>query len=205
MDMMPLAAAWRACRPRIRKAPACCGAGFCLGLSQPDYNFARAVGCFQVLGYPHRPIELPEAFWAIRVILVLVKAFWTLGGQSVGRFKNKALFFASLNTTFGQLQANPSSGDALRFAKAQQARTSDAVYAMVQCRNYLSKADYLARYSVAEKQILNCSPSNGAQVIYDGCFHRSTACSHLRVSSQAAVTTRDTTFSYKPYLLFSDS
>ncbi|KAK6912367.1 Gnk2-homologous domain [Dillenia turbinata] len=85
---------------------------------------------------------------------------------------DKALFFSNLNTTFGQLQVNLSSGDAVRFAKAQQSRTSDPVYAMVQCRNYLSKADCLACYAVAEKQIRNCSASNGARVIYDGCFLR---------------------------------
>ncbi|KAK6927795.1 Serine-threonine/tyrosine-protein kinase, catalytic domain [Dillenia turbinata] len=87
---------------------------------------------------------------------------------------DKVVFFANLNATFGQLQAdlNTSSGDAVWFATAQQSRTSDPVYAMVQCRNYLSKADCLACFAVAEKQIRNCSVSNGARVIYDGCFLR---------------------------------
>ncbi|KAK6912366.1 Gnk2-homologous domain [Dillenia turbinata] len=93
-------------------------------------------------------------------------------GCSSYNVTDNALFFASLNTTFGQLQANLSRGLGMQFATAQQPRTSDPVYAMVQCRNYLSKADCLACYAVAEKQIRNCSASNGARVIYDGCFLR---------------------------------
>ncbi|KAF4398466.1 hypothetical protein G4B88_025445 [Cannabis sativa] len=80
-------------------------------------------------------------------------------------------FFSNLNATFSDLGAQLRDGDK-RFATAQQARGSDPVYAMAQCRNYLSSADCAACFAAAEKQIRNCSAANGARVIYDGCFLR---------------------------------
>ncbi|KAL8133859.1 hypothetical protein AgCh_009066 [Apium graveolens] len=58
------------------------------------------------------------------------------------------------------------------FATAQQARSSDPVYGMVQCRNYLSSRDCVACFDAAVSLIRNCSAANGARVIYDGCFLR---------------------------------
>ncbi|XP_062095470.1 cold-responsive protein kinase 1-like [Humulus lupulus] len=80
-------------------------------------------------------------------------------------------FFTNLNATFSDLRAQLRGGDK-RFATAQQARGSDPVYAMAQCRDYLSAADCAACFAAAEKQIRNCSAANGARVIYDGCFLR---------------------------------
>ncbi|KAI3462199.1 hypothetical protein Pfo_018862 [Paulownia fortunei] len=84
---------------------------------------------------------------------------------------NIADFFNNLNATFSDLRTQLSGGGR-RFATAQQARSSDPVYAMVQCRNYMSEADCLACYDAAVSQIRNCSAANGARVIYDGCFLR---------------------------------
>lgn len=82
-------------------------------------------------------------------------------------------FFNNLNATFADLRTQLSSaGGSVRFATAQRARSSDPVYAMAQCRNYMSKADCLACYDAAVAQIRNCSAANGARVIYDGCFLR---------------------------------
>ncbi|KAG8373510.1 hypothetical protein BUALT_Bualt11G0031700 [Buddleja alternifolia] len=81
-------------------------------------------------------------------------------------------FFNNLNATFADLRTQLSSGGGRRFATAQQARSSDPAYAMVQCRNYMSEADCLACYDAAVSQIRNCSAANGARVIYDGCFLR---------------------------------
>ncbi|KAM6551925.1 hypothetical protein CsatB_001733 [Cannabis sativa] len=80
-------------------------------------------------------------------------------------------FFSNLNTTLSDLGAQIREGDKW-FATAQQARGSDPVYAMAQCRNYLSSADCAACFAAAEKQIRNCSAANGARIIYDGCFLR---------------------------------
>ncbi|KAG8373509.1 hypothetical protein BUALT_Bualt11G0031600 [Buddleja alternifolia] len=81
-------------------------------------------------------------------------------------------FFNNLNATFADLRTQLSSGGGRRFATAQQARSSDPVYAMVQCRNYMTEADCLACYAAAVSRIRNCSAANGARVIYDGCFLR---------------------------------
>ncbi|XP_073060742.1 cysteine-rich receptor-like protein kinase 2 [Primulina eburnea] len=82
-------------------------------------------------------------------------------------------FFNNLNATFADLRTQLSSaGGSVRFATAQRARSSDPVYAMAQCRNYLSEADCLACYDASVAQIRNCSAANGARVIYDGCFLR---------------------------------
>lgn len=80
-------------------------------------------------------------------------------------------FYNNRNATFADLRRQISQENKL-FATAQQSRSSDPVYAMVQCRNYLSPADCLACYDAAVLQIRNCSAANGARVIYDGCYLR---------------------------------
>ncbi|VFQ75073.1 unnamed protein product [Cuscuta campestris] len=52
------------------------------------------------------------------------------------------------------------------------ATTGPPVYAMVQCRNYLSAADCVACFDAAVAAILSCSSANGGRVIFDGCFLR---------------------------------
>ncbi|VFQ88141.1 unnamed protein product [Cuscuta campestris] len=52
------------------------------------------------------------------------------------------------------------------------ATTGPPVYAMVQCRNYLSAADCVACYDTAVVAIRSCSSANGGRVIFDGCFLR---------------------------------
>ncbi|XP_028124365.1 cysteine-rich receptor-like protein kinase 2 [Camellia sinensis] len=84
---------------------------------------------------------------------------------------NLSDFFSNLNATFSGLR-NQISSQNKKFATAQQARTSDPVYAMVQCRDYLSVADCVSCLDAAVSQIRNCSAANGARVIYDGCFLR---------------------------------
>lgn len=79
-----------------------------------------------------------------------------------------------LNETLDDLRAQVSN-QSKHFATAQEARGADPVYAMFQCRNYLSTADCAACFVVATAQIRNCSAgANGARVIYDGCFLRYT-------------------------------
>ncbi|KAH0982061.1 hypothetical protein GBA52_009238 [Prunus armeniaca] len=80
-------------------------------------------------------------------------------------------FYTNRNATFSDLKTQLNK-NSTHFATAQQFRGSDPVYAMVQCRNYLSTADCTACFTAAASQILNCSAANGARVIYDGCFLR---------------------------------
>ncbi|KAL5577349.1 hypothetical protein UlMin_019048 [Ulmus minor] len=71
-------------------------------------------------------------------------------------------FYSSLNGSLSSLRAQLAAGK--HFATAQH------VYALVECRNYLSTADCVACFAAAAAQIRNCSAANGARVIYDGCF-----------------------------------
>ncbi|KAI8031384.1 Cysteine-rich receptor-like protein kinase 2 [Camellia lanceoleosa] len=84
---------------------------------------------------------------------------------------NLSNFFSNLNATFSDLRSQISSQNK-KFATAQKASTSDPVYAMVQCRDYLSVAHCVSCFDAAVSQIRNCSAANGARVIYDGCFLR---------------------------------
>ncbi|KAL6963301.1 hypothetical protein U1Q18_049064 [Sarracenia purpurea var. burkii] len=85
---------------------------------------------------------------------------------------NLSDFFSNFNATMSALRSQLVAAQNNHFATAQQARTSDPVYAMVQCRDYLSTADCVACFDTAVSQIRNCSAANGARVIYDGCFLR---------------------------------
>ncbi|KAK7387336.1 hypothetical protein VNO78_28061 [Psophocarpus tetragonolobus] len=81
-------------------------------------------------------------------------------------------FNQNLNATLNDLRTQVSN-QSKHFATAQEARGADPVYAMFQCRNYLSTPDCAACFTAAASQIRNCSAgANGARVIYDGCFLR---------------------------------
>ncbi|XWS19236.1 hypothetical protein CRYUN_Cryun32bG0113500 [Craigia yunnanensis] len=86
-------------------------------------------------------------------------------GYNVTSFSD---FSRNLNATLtelrGQLENN------MYFAVAQDATGSNPVYAMVQCRNYMSKRDCISCFTAASSQIRSCSAANGARVIYDGCL-----------------------------------
>ncbi|KAK6127430.1 hypothetical protein DH2020_038819 [Rehmannia glutinosa] len=122
-------------------------------------------------------------WWLRRIVVAAaVSAWWQQAnsepqinllnrGCSQYNATNTADFFNNLNATFSGLRTRLSGGGR-RFATAEQARSSDPVYAMVQCRNYMSGPDCLACYDAAVAQIRNCSAANGARVIYDGCFLR---------------------------------
>lgn len=122
--------------------------------------------------------------WLLRFIVaaIAVSTWWQLAncepqinllnkGCSQYNASNIPDFFNNRNATFSALRTQLSAGGR-RFATAEQARSSDPVYAMVQCRNYMSGADCLACYDAAVSQIRNCTAANGARVIYDGCFLR---------------------------------
>ncbi|XAR73580.1 Non-specific serine/threonine protein kinase [Bertholletia excelsa] len=79
--------------------------------------------------------------------------------------------FSKPNATFADLRSQLAD-QKKSFATGQQDKTSDPVFAMAQCRKYLSNADCVACFDAAVKGIRNCSGSSGAHAIYDGCFLR---------------------------------
>ncbi|XP_073106277.1 cysteine-rich receptor-like protein kinase 2 [Elaeis guineensis] len=93
-------------------------------------------------------------------------------GCSQYKVSSPSLFFANLNATFADLRANLSASSSSRFATAVQTSASDPVYALFQCRDYLSAADCAACLAIAEFRIRNCSTANGGRVVFDGCFLR---------------------------------
>ncbi|KAL7230463.1 hypothetical protein ACSBR2_008858 [Camellia fascicularis] len=121
-------------------------------------------------------------WWLMAVVIIVVASILESAmsdpeinllnkGCSQYNATNLSDFFSNLNATFSDLRSQISSQNK-KFVTAQQARTSDPVYAMVQCRNYLSVADCVSCFDAAVSQIRNCSAANGARVIYDGCFLR---------------------------------
>ncbi|CAL5364994.1 unnamed protein product [Camellia sinensis] len=129
------------------------------------------------------PFMLPcRRWWLMAVVIIAVALILESAmsdpeinllnkGCSQYNATNLSDFFSNLNATFSDLR-NQISSQNKKFATAQQARTSDPVYAMVQCRYYLSVADCVSCFDAAVSQIRNCSAANGARVIYDGCFLR---------------------------------
>ncbi|XP_027931029.1 cysteine-rich receptor-like protein kinase 2 [Vigna unguiculata] len=94
---------------------------------------------------------------------------WDCSGFMVTNLSN---FNKNLNATFADLRAHLTN-QTNYFATAQATTGTDPVYAMFQCRNYLSHTDCATCFAAAVTKIRNCSAgSNGARVIYDGCFLR---------------------------------
>ncbi|KAK2440475.1 cysteine-rich receptor protein kinase [Trifolium repens] len=93
-------------------------------------------------------------------------------GCSTYNATNLSNFYQNLNTTLLDLKTQIGNENK-HFATAQSAKGANPVYALFQCRNYLSNSDCSSCFAVAAAQIRNCSAgSNGARVIYDGCFLR---------------------------------
>jgi len=116
-------------------------------------------------------------------LIVLTMMLWSSGvrgdpqtllintGCSTYNASNVRSFYDNINGTFAELRGDISN-DSKHFGTAQQAIGEVLIYAMFQCRNYLSKNDCLSCFNTASTQIRNCSAANGARVIYDGCFLR---------------------------------
>ncbi|KAH1226320.1 Cysteine-rich receptor-like protein kinase 2 [Glycine max] len=80
-------------------------------------------------------------------------------------------FNQNLNASLADLRAQISN-QSKHFATAQSTSGADPVYAMFQCRNYLSFTDCATCFAAAAARIRNCSTGNGAHVVYDGCILR---------------------------------
>lgn len=80
-------------------------------------------------------------------------------------------FSRNLNSTLSQLRSQLSTG--VYFATAQSLENMDAVYGLVQCRNYLLSTECLACFDVAVSVVeVPCGSANGAHVFLDNCFLR---------------------------------
>ncbi|URE05929.1 hypothetical protein MUK42_21546 [Musa troglodytarum] len=119
----------------------------------------------------HRIIAVVVLLWRSRVTADPQTTLLNAGCSQYNASGNSA-FVATLNETLADLRSSLSSAAAARFATAQRPRAADPVYALFQCRAYLSSADCLACLSVAEARIRRCGNANGARVIYDGCILR---------------------------------
>nr|KYP76042.1 Cysteine-rich receptor-like protein kinase 2 [Cajanus cajan] len=79
-------------------------------------------------------------------------------------------FNQNLNASLADLRSQVTN-QSKHFVTAQATTGANPVYAMFQCRNYLSITDCATCLATAIAQIRNCSAGvNGARVIYDGCF-----------------------------------
>ncbi|RAL43601.1 hypothetical protein DM860_017344 [Cuscuta australis] len=81
-------------------------------------------------------------------------------------------FSRRLNSSFADLRNQLLLSHRQNNISKHFATTGPPVYAMVQCRNYLSAADCVACYDAAVAAIRSCSSANGGRVIFDGCFLR---------------------------------
>ncbi|CAN1160780.1 Cysteine-rich receptor-like protein kinase 42 [Linum perenne] len=92
-------------------------------------------------------------------------------GCSTFNVTNLVNFNSNLNATFAAVSARAAAGE--KFVTAERLSGADPVYAMLQCRDYMSAADCAACFRTASRQIRNCSAvANGARVVFDGCFLR---------------------------------
>ncbi|KAJ6777453.1 PROMASTIGOTE SURFACE ANTIGEN PROTEIN PSA [Salix koriyanagi] len=93
-------------------------------------------------------------------------------GCSPVKVDNVTESIKNLNATLLDLRAQLNSSK--YFAIAEQARGLEPVFAMVQCRKYLSTADCVACFDIAAKpSSRNCSADvTGGRFYYDGCFLR---------------------------------
>ncbi|KAK7333064.1 hypothetical protein VNO80_29824 [Phaseolus coccineus] len=111
-------------------------------------------------------------FWSLQGALGDPQILLLNKGCSQYNATDLSNFNQNLNATLNELRVQVSN-QSKHFATAQEARGQDPVYALFQCRNYLSTTDCAACFHAAAAQIRNCSAgANGARVIYDGCFLR---------------------------------
>ncbi|XP_042440657.1 cold-responsive protein kinase 1-like [Zingiber officinale] len=117
---------------------------------------------------------------AIRFVVLLLWSCVTAGdpqtnflrnGCSSYAVTNASAFAVTFNDTLADLRSSISGSNSSLFATAHRPAVQ-SVYALFQCRGYLSAADCLACFSVAEGRIRSCGPAYGGRVIYDGCFLR---------------------------------
>lgn len=88
-------------------------------------------------------------------------------GCTLHNFTDPPVSIRELNARFADLRYQLSSGNK-RFATS----TGPGIYAMIQCRNYLSTTDCVACFDAAVLVTRNCTIAVGALIIFDGCSLR---------------------------------
>ncbi|KAL8155624.1 cysteine-rich receptor-like protein kinase 2 [Apium graveolens] len=108
----------------------------------------------------------------VMIDFVMAQSQANLINQGCSQVNASFEFFSNLNTTLANLRRQLSVNKT-HFATAELPRSSSPVYAIVQCRNYLSIVDCVSCFDIAAVDIRKyCRLVNGARVIYDGCFLR---------------------------------
>ncbi|KAH7544596.1 hypothetical protein FEM48_Zijuj01G0002500 [Ziziphus jujuba var. spinosa] len=168
-------------------------------------------------------VESPKMMMMMMMIWILIlKDVGRVKGAVEGDDKTKLLnqgcsrynaidtseFYSNLNATFSDLRAQLTT-TTKHFATAQQVKGSDSVYALVQCRNYLSTPDCTACFAAAQSKIRNCSAANGARLIYQGCilsgfFEQTSVAGNTAICENQTLTSGATAFSATVEGLISD-
>ncbi|KAJ3682312.1 hypothetical protein LUZ60_014885 [Juncus effusus] len=85
---------------------------------------------------------------------------------------SKSAFFSSLNSSIADINASISLSNFSNFATSSQPRATPPIYALLQCRLYLSVHDCASCFSAAVTLLRSCGAANGARAIFDGCMLR---------------------------------
>ncbi|XP_042434666.1 cold-responsive protein kinase 1-like [Zingiber officinale] len=114
------------------------------------------------------------------MVLILLWSRVTVGDPQINLLQKNcnsynaidaAAFAATFNDTLADLRSSISDRNSFLFATSRR-RSVHSVYALFQCRGYLSAADCLACFSASEGLIRSCGAAYSGNVIYDGCFLR---------------------------------
>ncbi|XP_028753329.1 cysteine-rich repeat secretory protein 55 [Neltuma alba] len=85
---------------------------------------------------------------------------------------NFSIFSENVNRTFRHIREQISN-NSKHFATAQRPSVENSVFALFQCRNYISIHDCVVCFDAAAKQVHKCAAgTQGGRAVYDGCFLR---------------------------------
>ncbi|KAI7733044.1 hypothetical protein M8C21_032209 [Ambrosia artemisiifolia] len=84
---------------------------------------------------------------------------------------NLPIFFRNLNVTFRDIRRQLSNNNTY-FATSDQANSTEPVYVLVQCRNYMLTSECVECFNFAERSVRTCDAAVGARAVLDGCFLR---------------------------------
>ncbi|KAK9062111.1 hypothetical protein SSX86_019296 [Deinandra increscens subsp. villosa] len=89
----------------------------------------------------------------------------------VGSLQSLPDFIRTRNSTFDDLRTQLSSQGVFS-ARARDLSAADRIFAVAQCRNYLSVDQCVTCFDVAASQLRNCTSGNGGFTAFDNCFVR---------------------------------
>lgn len=93
---------------------------------------------------------------------------------------NLPAFYDNLNASFADIRASLRSSTSL-FATAERVRSSEPIYALFQCRPYLSYSDCLSCFDeAADLARRTCTITRGVTTLSDSCFLRYDYSNHFK-------------------------